>query len=154
MMVPEQARAAHLAYDRLYQYLNADIAALIPPDAELEELTYGNLVAAQTLVEILARIRGKTFDQVLADLPERDVGSPPRRAGSYMWQSAIYLLRYLHARSWQRRLELSRIHDLPMAYRGSFNLAVAAVAEVAAETKQPGRAIIGRLRDAASAVTT
>ena len=154
MMIPEQARAAHLAYDRLYKYLNADIAALVPPDAEIEELTYGNLLAAETLVEILAKLRGKTFDQVLDNLPERDEGYPPRPAGSYIWETAIYQLRYLHARSWQRRLDSSRILDLSIAFRGSFNLAVAAAAEVAAETKQTTRQLTGMLRDAASAVAT
>ena len=155
MMMPEQARAAHLAYDRLYQYLNADTATPVASDAELEELIYGNLLAAQTLVEILAKLRGKTFDHVLAGLPERDEGYPPRPGGSYIWESAIYQLRYLYARSWQRRLDTSRIHDLPMAFRGSFNLAVAAVAEVAAETKQTARQLTGMLRDAsASAVAT
>ena len=154
MMRPEQARVAPLAYDRLYRYLNADIAAHEASDAELEELTYGNLLAAETLVEILAKLRGKTFDQALADLPERDEGYPPRPADGYTWESAVYQLRYLHARSWQRRLDPSRTHDLPTAYRGSFNLAVAAVAEVGAETKQTARQLTGMLRDAAAVATT
>jgi len=57
---------------RLYRYLCSDIAAPVPSDAELEELTYGNLLAAETLAVILARLRGKTFDQVVDDLPEHD----------------------------------------------------------------------------------
>lgn len=154
MMTPDQARAAQLAYDNLYKYLNADIAALAPSDAESQELTYGNILAAQTLVEILAKLRGQTFDQALADLPERDEGYPLPSAGTFMWESAVYQLRYVHARSWQRRLNASRIHDWSIAYRGSFNLVVAAAVEVAVETKQTARQLTGMLRDAASAVAT
>jgi hypothetical protein len=153
-MTPEQARAAYLAYDRLYQYLNADVAALEPSDTELEELAYGNLLAAETLAGILAKLRGKTFDQVLDELPERDEGYPPGAAARYMWESAIYELRYLHAHSWQRRPEPSRIHNLPNAFRSSFNLAIAAAIEVAAETQTTAHQLTSMLRDAAAAGVT
>lgn len=150
-MTPEQARAAHLAYDRLGRYLNSDADADVPSDEELEQLTYGNLLAAETLVVILAKLRGKTFDQVLDDLPERDEGYPPGPVVTNLWETARYQLRYLHARSWQRRPEPSRFHDRSTACRGSFSLVVAAVLEIAAETQTNADQLIGVLKDAAAA---
>ena len=150
-MTPEQARAAHLAYDHLGRYLSSDVAADVPPDEALEELTYGNLLAAETLVVILAKLRGKTFDQVLDDMPECDEGHPPGPAVTNLWETAVYQLRYLHARSWQRRPQPPRIHNRYSACRGSFNLVVAAVFEVAAQTQTEASQLAGMLRDAAAA---
>jgi hypothetical protein len=123
-------------------------------DAALVELTYGNFLAAETLAGILSRLRGKTFDQVLDDLPARDEGYPPGPAAKYMWETAIYQLRYLHAHSWQRRPEPSHVYDPPTAFRSSFNLVVAAVIEVAAETQTTAHRLTGKLRDAAAAAVT
>lgn len=150
-MTPEQARAARLAYDHLGRYLSSDVVADVPTDEALAELTYGNLLAAETLVVILAKLRGKTFDQVLDDMPECDEGHPPGPAVTNMWEIAVYQLRYLHARSWERRPEPSRIHDRYSACRGSFNLVVAAVTELASETQRNAYQLIGVLKDAAAA---
>ena len=149
-MTPLQARAAHLAYDRLYRYLCSDVVGAVPSDAELEELTYGNLLAAETLAVILARLRGKTFDQILDDLPERDEGYPRGPAAGSMWETSVYQLRFLHAHSWRYRRERLEVCDLPPAFRGSFNLVVSSVAEVAAETKTTSRQLVCALRDAAA----
>lgn len=124
--------------------------SFVPSVAEFVELTYGNLAAAETLVVVLATLRGQTFDQVLEDLPERDEGYPPGPAARYGWETAIYRLRYLHAHSWRRRPESSQLYDLPTACRGSFNLVVAAVIEVAAETNKTAPQVARQLRDAAS----
>lgn len=150
-MTPEQARAAHLAYDHLYQYLCSGGGAPGPSDAELMELTFGNLLAAETLVGILARLRGKTFDQALDGLPERDEGYPPGRAGGILWDTSVYRLRFLHAHSWLVSTDRLPVYELPTAFRGSFNLVVSSVAEVAAETKTTARQLAGLLRDAAVA---
>ena len=141
--MPEQARAAHLAYDRLCQYLDSGVASFVPSVAEFVELTYGNLLAAETLVVVLATLREQSFDQVLEELPERDEGYPPGPAARYGWETAIYRLRYLHAHSWRRRPESSQLYDLPTACRGSFNLVVAAVTEVAAETNKTSSEVAG-----------
>ena len=150
-MRPEQARAAHLAYDRLCQFLDAGVAALVPTVAEFAELTYGSFLVAENLVGILAKLRGMTFDQALDALPERDEGYPPGTPARYTWETAVYRLKYLHAHSWQRRPEQSQVNDLPTACRGSFSLVVAAVMEVAAETNKTAPELAGQLRDAASA---
>ena len=153
-VMPEQARAAHLAYDRLCQYLDSGVASFVPSVAEFVELTYGNFLVAETLVGVLATLRGKTFDQVLEELPERDEGYPPGPAARYGWETAVYRLGHLHARSWRRRPESSQLYDLPTACRGSFNLVVAAVMEVAAETNKAAPEVAGLLKDAASAAVT
>ena len=128
----------------------SDVAAPVPSYAELEDLIYGNLIAAETLAGILARLRGKTFDQILDDLPERDEGYPPGPAAGYMWETSVYQLRLLHANSWRFRRERLEVYDLPTAFRGSFNLVVCSVAEVAAETKTTSRQLVCVLRDAAA----
>lgn len=148
-MTPLRARAEHLAYDRLYRYLCSDVADPVPSYAELDELTYGNLIAAETLAGILAKLRRRTFDQVLDDLPERDEGYPPGPAAGYMWETSVYQLRFMHAHSWRYRREGLQGCDLPTAFRGSFNLVVSSVAEVAAETKTTTRQVACVLRDAA-----
>ena len=150
-MTPEQARAAHLAYNHLYKYLCSGGAAPVPSHVELMELSIGNLLAAETLVGILARLRGKTFDQALDGLPERDEGYPPGPAGGLLWDTSVYRLRFLHAHSWLVSTDRLPVYDLPTALRGSFNLVVSAVGEVAAETKTTGRQLAGLLRDAAVA---
>ena len=152
-MTPEQARAARIAYNRLYNYLSAGAAPKVPSEAELEYAIFGNFLATDTLLVILARLRGKTFDQVLAELPERDEGHPPGPGASYMWETAVHQLRYMHARSWQRRPEPGYTYSLPITFRSSFNLAVAAAIEVAAETQTSTRQLIGTLRDAAAVAT-
>ena len=152
-MTPEQARAAHLAYVRLYQYMSADAEPQMVSEAELRELTYGNFLAAETLLGILAKLHGKTFDRVLDELPQRDEGYPPGSAARYMWDHAIYRLRYMHARSWQHRPEPARTYSLLTTFRGSFNLVVAATIEVGATTKTPARHLASTLRDAAAGAT-
>ena len=154
VMTPLQARAVHLAYDRLYRYVCPDVAAPVPSYAELEDLTYGNLLAAETLAGILAKLRGKTFDQIVDALPERDGGYPPGPAAGYMWETSVYQLRLLHAHSWRYRRERLQVCDLPTAFRGSFNLVVSSVAEVAAETKTTTRELACVLRDAAAVEMT
>ena len=94
-MTPEQARAAHNAYDRLYHYLSADAVPHMASEAELENAIFGNFLATDTLLVILARLRGKTFDQVLAALPERDEGHPPGPGARYTWETAAHQLRYM-----------------------------------------------------------
>ena len=116
-MTPEQARAVHLAYDRLYEYVNSGAMALLSSEAELLELTYGNFLAAETLAGILAKLRGTTFDRVLRDLPERDEGYPPGPAAKYMWETAIHRLRHLHTHSWQHRPEPAHTYSLPTTLR-------------------------------------
>ena len=150
-MTPEQARAVHLAYDRLYEYVNSGAMALLSSEAELLELTYGNFLAAETLAGILAKLRGTTFDRVLRDLPERDEGYPPGPAAKYMWETAIHRLRHLHTHSWQHRPEPAHTYSLPTTLRSSFNLVVASVVEVAAETETTSRQLAALLRDAAAA---
>ena len=150
-MTPEQARAVHLAYDRLYEYVNSGAMGLLASEDDLVELTYGNFLAAETLAGILAKLRGTTFDRVLHDLPERDEGYPPGPAAKYMWETAIHRLRTLHAHSWQRRPEPPHHHNLSTTLRSSFNLVVASVIEVAAETRTTSRQLAALLRDAAAA---
>jgi len=150
-MTPEQARAVHLAYDRLHDYVSSGDMTLLSTETELVELTYGNFLAAETLAGILAKLRGTTFDRVLRDLPERDEGVPPGPAAKYMWETAIHRLRHLHAHSWQRRPEPSHIYNLSTTLRSSFNLVVASIIEVAAETKTTSRQLAALLRDAAAA---
>src|SRR5262245_2716607 len=150
VMTPLQARAVRRAYDTLYGYVCSDVAAPVPSYAELEELTYGNLLDAETLAVILAKLRGKSFDQILDDLPERDEGCPPGPAAGYMWETSVYQLRLLHAHSWRYRRERLQVFDLPTAFRGSFNLMVSALVEVAAETKTTTRQLVCVLRDAAA----
>jgi hypothetical protein len=152
-MTPEQARAAHNAYDRLYHYLSADAVPHMASEAELENAIFGNFLATDTLLVILARLRGKTFDQVLAALPERDEGHPPGPGARYTWETAAHQLRYMHAKSWQRRPEPGYTYSLPITFRSSFNLVVAAAIEVAAETQTSTRQLIGTLRDAAAVAT-
>lgn len=153
VMTPKQARAAHLAYVRLYQYMSADAVPQMASEVELRELIYGNFLAAETLIGILARLRGRTFDGVLDDLPQRDEGYPPGLVARYMWDHAVYRLRYMHARSWQRRPEPARTYSLLTTFRGSFNLVVAAAVEVAAATQTPARQLATTLRDAAAVAT-
>lgn len=62
--------------------------------------SYGNLLAAETLVGILAKLRGKTFNRALDDLLARDEGYPPGPAGGYLWETGVHRLRFLHAHSW------------------------------------------------------
>ena len=152
-MTPEQARAAHIAYDRLYRYLSADAVPQVASESEFEDLIFGNFLATDTLIGILARLRGRTFDRVLAELPERDEGHPSGPGARYMWATAIYQLRYMHAKSWQRRPEPGYTYSLPITFRSSFNLAVAAAVEVAAETQTSTRQLVGMLRDAAAVAT-
>jgi hypothetical protein len=148
-MTPEQARAVQRAYDRLHDYLSLDGTAAVPSETELEELTYGNFLVAETLTGILAKLRGKSFDQVLDDLPKRDEGYPPGPGAGYMWETAISRLRYLHAHSWQRRPKPAHTHNLATTFRSSFNLVVAAVTEVASETQTTARRLAILFRDAA-----
>jgi hypothetical protein len=151
LVTPNQARAVHFAYDRLCRHLGSDSVGRVPADTDYVELTHGNLLAAETLAGILAKLRGRTFDQILDDLPERDEGCPPGPAAKYMWENTIHQLRYLHAHSWQHRPEPSHTYALPTAFRSSFNVAVASVIEVAAETKTPSQQVASLLRDAAAA---
>ena len=150
-MTPDQARAAHLAYDRLHNYMSTGGMGHLSSEDELVELTYGNFLAAETLAGILAKLRGTTFDHVLNDLPERDEGYPPGPAAKYMWETAVHRLRHLHAHTWQRRPDTLHTYSLSTALRSSFNLVVASVIEVATETKTTSRQLAALLRDAAAA---
>jgi hypothetical protein len=150
-MTPEQARAVYHAYDRLYHYLSPDGTTTVPPESEFEELTHGNFLVAETLTGILAKLRGKTFDQVLDDLPARDEGYPPGAGASYMWETGIYRLRFLHAHTWQRRPEPAHVYNLATTFRISFNLVIAAVIEVASETQTTAPRVASLFRDAAAA---
>jgi len=57
-------------------YLTRD-GGLVPADAQFVELTEGNFLTSDAIAEMLAKRRGRSFNQVLDGLPRRDEGYPP-----------------------------------------------------------------------------
>lgn len=55
----------HLACDFLHSYLIRGGPVPVPSDEQLVQLTDGNFLAADALSGMLAKLFGKTFDQVL-----------------------------------------------------------------------------------------
>jgi hypothetical protein len=150
-MASEQACVVHLACDFLHSYLTHD-GVLVPSDAQFVELTEGNFLTADAIAGMLAKLRGRSFDQVLDELPKRDEGYPPDPAAESMWATAVAQLKNVHVYGWEAaRPHPPRDYDLPTAFRSSFSLVVALAVEFAAETDKSARQLAKLLRDAAAA---
>jgi hypothetical protein len=151
-MTPEQARAVHLAYDFLHQYLSCEGVGMVLPNAQVPQLIDGNFRASEDLAGTLAQVGETTFDQVLNDLTQRDEGYPPEPA-TPMWQSTIGQLKCVRAHNWQRCQDPSSAYDESTALRSSFNLLVALVIQFAAQTDRTPIQTVRLLRDVAAVDT-
>ena len=150
-MASEQARVVHSACDFLHSYLTRD-GVLIPSDMQYVELTEGNVLTSDAVAGMLAKLRGRSFNQVLDELPKRDEGLPPDSTAAPAWDTALDHLKYVHANGWEAaRSDRSTVDDPPAAFRSSFNLVVALTIEFAAETDKSARQLARLLRDAAAA---
>ena len=150
-MASEQARAAYLACDFLHAYLTRD-GGVVPPDAQYGELTEGSFLTSDAIAGMLAKLRGRSFNQVLDELPKRDEGYPPDSASTPTWESAVDRLKSVHVHGWEAvRLALPSDDDPPSAFRSSLNLVVALTIEFSAETDKSARQLARLLRDAAAA---
>jgi hypothetical protein len=150
-MASEQARAAYLACEFLHAYLTRD-GGVVPPDAQYGELTEGNVLTSDAIAGMLAKLRGRSFNQVLDELPKRDEGYPPAAASTPTWDTAVERLKHVHIHGWEAaRPQLSSEDDLPSEFRSSLNLVVALTIEFAAETDKSARQLARLLRDAAAA---
>ena|SRR5262245_19796589 len=149
-MTPEQARSMHLACDFLYAYVAHDGQDVVPNAEQFVELTDGNYLAADALAGMLAKLFGKTFDQVLDELVERDEGCPPDSVAKPLWDDTVEQLKYLHDREWEARPEPPGSSELSRAFRSSFNLVVALNCAFATATQNPPSQTAGILRDAAA----
>jgi len=150
-MATEQARVVQLACDFLHSYMTRD-GGLVPSDAQYVELTEGNFLTADAIAGMLAKLRGRSFNQVLDELPKRDEGYPPDPAATAMWATAVAQLKNVHVHGCKAaRPQPPRDYALPTAFRSSFNLVVALAIEFAAETDKSARQLAKLLRDAAPA---
>jgi hypothetical protein len=133
-MATEQSHVVHLACDFLHSYLTRD-GGLVPTDGQFVELTEGNFLTSDAIAGMLAKLRGRSFNQVLDELPRRDEGYPPDPAATSLWATAVAQLKNVHVYGWTAaRPHPPRDYDLPTAFRSSFNLVVALAVEFAAET--------------------
>ena len=150
-MAAEQARVVHLACDFLHSYLTRD-GVLIPSDLQYVELTEGSVLTSDAVAGMLAKLRGRSFNQVLDELPKRDEGFPPDSTATPTWDAAIDQLKHVHVNGWEAaRPDLSAERDPRAAFRASFSLVVALTIEFAAETDKSARQLARLLRDAAAA---
>jgi hypothetical protein len=150
-MASEHARAAYLACDFLHSYLTRD-GGVVPPDAQYGDLTEGNFLTSDAIAGMLAKLRGRSFNQVLDELPKRDEGYPPDPASMPMWDTAVDRLKNVHAHGWEAARPLPPTDDdLPSELRSSLSLVVALTVEFAAETDKSARQLARLLRDAAAA---
>jgi hypothetical protein len=149
-MASEQARVVHLACDFLHSYLTRD-GVLIRSDLPYAELTEGNVLTSDAVAGMLAKLRGRSFNQVLGELPKRDEGFPPDSAGAPMWDAAVDHLKYVHDHGWEAARSDQPTHDPQVAFGASLNLVVALTIEFAAETDKSARQLARLLRDAAAA---
>ena len=149
-MASEQARVVHLACDFLHSYLTRD-GVLIRSDLPYAELTEGNVLTSDAVAGILAKLRGRSFNQVLDELPKRDEGFPPDSTAAPMWDAAVDHLKYVHDHGWEAARSDQPTHDPQAAFGASLNLVVALTIEFAAETDKSARQLARLLRDAAAA---
>jgi hypothetical protein len=150
-MAVDQARVVHLSCDFLHSYLTRD-GGLAPPDTRFVELTEGNFLTSDAVAGMLAKLRGRSFNHVLDELPKRDEGYPPHSAAAPTWETTVDRLKYVHLHGWAAaRPQPSSDDDRLAAFRGSFNLVVALTIEFAAETDKSARQLTRLLRDAAAA---
>jgi hypothetical protein len=150
-MATEHARVVHLACDFLHSYLTRD-GGLVPSDAQFLDLTEGNFLTADAIAGMLAKLRGRSFNQVLDELPRRDEGYPPDPAAASLWATAVAQLKNVHVYGWKAaRPQPPRDYDLPTAFRSSFNLVVALAIEFAAETDKSAGQLAELLKDSAAA---
>jgi hypothetical protein len=146
----DQARKVKLSGNFVHSYIAGVGNGLPPADQELIDLTAGNLLLANAVIGMLAPLRRKSFDEVLDELLPRDDGFPRHVAATPMWATTVDLLRYAHGTGWQQMPPPSRICDLPTTFRNSFNLALAATFEFAAQTGQPPVDVAKTFADAAA----
>src|SRR5262245_21650030 len=150
-MAAEQARVVHLACDFLHSYLTRD-GVLIPSDLQYVELTEGNVLTSDAVAGMLAKLRGRSLNQRLDQLPTRDERFPPDSTAPPTWDTAVDQLKRVHANGWEAaRPDPSSEDDPRAAFRASFNLVVALTIEFAAETDKSARQLARLLRDAAAA---
>jgi hypothetical protein len=115
-MATEQDRVVHLACDFLHAYMTRD-GGLVPCDAQFVELTEGNFLTSDVIAGMLAKLRGRSFDQVLDGLPKRDEGYPPDPAATSMWATAVAQLKNVHVYGCKAaRPQPPRDYDLPTAF--------------------------------------
>lgn len=149
-MASEQARVVHLACDFLHSYLTRD-GVLIRSDLPYAELTEGNVLTSDAVAGMLAKLRGRSFNQVLDELPKRDEGFPPDSTTAPMWDAAVDHLKYVRVHGWEAARSDQATDDPQAAFGASLNLVVALTIEFAAETDKSARQLARLLRDAAAA---
>ena len=120
-MASEQARVVHLACDFLHSYLTRD-GVLIRSDLPYAELTEGNVLTSDAVAGMLAKLRGRSFNQVLDELPKRDEGFPPNATAAPMWDSAVDHLKYVHVHGWEAARSDQATGDPQAAFGASLNL--------------------------------
>src|SRR5262245_27768228 len=84
----------------LHAYLTRD-GGVVPPDAKYGELTEGNVLTSDAIAGMLAKLRGRAFNQVLDELPKRDEGYPPAAAATPTWDTAVERLKHVHIHGWE-----------------------------------------------------
>jgi hypothetical protein len=148
-MTREHARKVKLSGDFLHSYLAGLGDRLPSTDQELIDLTEGNFLLANAVVGMLAPLRRKSVDEVLDELPRRDEGIPDDAAATLLWATTVDLLRYTRGNGWQQMPQPSSIYDAATGFRNSFNLAMAATVEFAAQIRQSPAEVAKTFADAA-----
>lgn len=149
-MTRNQSRKVKLSGNFLHSYI-AGFGNEPPSNGqEVIDLIDGNFLLASAVIGMLAPLRRKSFDEVLDQLPPRDEGVPASPAATLRWATTVDLLRYARRNGWRQIPQPSRVYDVPTAFRNSFNLAVSATFEFAAQTGQHPADVAKTFADAAA----